>query len=567
MSQILRRQLVSIVFKNRSLTKIFPTETILKLDSRCFVTNSMLFNYNKLSEKSQQTEKKEYFSNSVSDLNLNNKKSYNQFNQAKNLKNKRFNDKYEQIGMEDAEPVEYNNKNLQYASENEFDKYDLNADFLNHLKELGYKKPFEIQEKTLDYTLGGRDLVGKAFTGSGKTLAFAIPIINKILNCQNLMSPYPKCLILSPTRELCLQLTRCFQELAPNLRCLAIYGGSDYESQIRPLRRGIDIICATPGRLNDLINRNYFVTKEIETICLDEADELLTPNFELQIKDVIQMSNTKQMMMFSATINKNVVKLIRQYMKDPKFVDLTEGQKFKLPTNIDHCVIRYNRNNHAELIKHYLNEYKSDRCIVFTNTKIDAKVLNEDLYDIGIKSNDLHSDHSQNKRARILGDFRKGKTNVLVATDVAARGLDIQEVNLVVQIGFPMSGVEYYIHRSGRCGRAGRIGTSIMVLNSHEKIDRELIRLVKLTELDIPAYIQDSNDFDSRTILKENFDSNRRNEAYLQNKKHKKRFHSNDISMGKFGSHNIHETFGNQKHYKKSYQQNSFIRFKNDDDY
>ncbi len=240
---------------------------------------------------------------------------------------------------------------------------------LSRLKELGYDRPFEIQEATLRQSLEGRDLVGKAFTGSGKTLAFAIPIISKILNSPNKASLNPKCLILSPTRELCLQLQTCIQDLAPYLKCLAIYGGADYLSQVRPLRGKVDIVCATPGRLRDLMQRGDFVTKDIETVCLDEADVLLNPQFQEQIQDVIELSNKKQMLMFSATINKNVVELVKKYMDNPAFIDLTKGQRFKLPANIEHCLVKYESRDPTPLISHYISEYSADKCIVFTSTK------------------------------------------------------------------------------------------------------------------------------------------------------------------------------------------------------
>ncbi len=256
-----------------------------------------------------------------------------------------------------------------YSNADSFDKYNLPAELLKRMKELGYEKPFEIQEATLKQSLEGRDLVGKAFTGSGKTLAFAIPIITKILNSANRTSRNPKCLILSPTRELCLQLQTCIQELAPYLKCLAIYGGADYNSQVMPLRGKVDIVCATPGRLRDLMQRGTFVTSDIETVCLDEADELLNPQFQEQIQDVIELSNKKQMLMFSATINKNVVELVRKYMQDPVFVDLTKGQRFKLPANIEHCLVRCDHRDPTALISHYISEYSAEKCIVFTKTK------------------------------------------------------------------------------------------------------------------------------------------------------------------------------------------------------
>lgn len=190
-----------------------------------------------------------------------------------------------------------------------------------------------------------RDLIGKAETGSGKTLAFAIPIILKVLNSSNKQKGrrLPKCLVLSPTRELCLQLYRAIQDLAPKLRCVALYGGAGLNSQIRELERGVDIVCATPGRLRDLSERKSFNKEHLELICLDEADELLTPNFLDQIEDILESDSDnpikRQMLMFSATVNKNVYSIVKRYMKKPEVVDLTSGDTAsKVPKNVKHYV-------------------------------------------------------------------------------------------------------------------------------------------------------------------------------------------------------------------------------------
>lgn len=464
----------------------------------------------------------------------------------------------EQVDNEDAEPVEYTNEVIDYSKQgdmNGFAKYDLPAELLERMNVLGYNKPFEIQEKTLEETLKGRDLVGKAFTGSGKTLAFAIPIIAKILNSPN-KHRNPKCIVLSPTRELCIQLQKCIQELAPKLRCLAVYGGGNYGEQMSYFRGHVDIICATPGRLKDFMGKNVFNIDSIETVCLDEADELLTPNFQEQIQDVLELSNKKQVLMFSATINKNVVSLIRQYMENPAFVDLTKGQKYKLPSNIEHCLVR-TRSSYdvSPLITHYLKEEGTDRCIVFCKTKMQAKQLNQQLRRQRISASDLHSDYSQSRRSSILSQFRNGQLNVLVATDVAARGLDIPEVNLVIQIGFPANGVEYYIHRSGRCGRAGRVGKCILIDDGLSSIDSELFRLVKFTRLQIPEEVQEKMEATMGDDRNNNFDdsmyNNRSSSNFTSNYNNRSRSYDSNRSYDSPSYNN------NRQGYNKSYDNSS----------
>ncbi|RMZ93704.1 DEAD DEAH box helicase, partial [Brachionus plicatilis] len=182
--------------------------------------------------------------------------------------------------FENAEPVQASGQQIDYSNTKDlsFRDYNIPEQLLSRIDQLGFTSPFEIQEKTLKHTLDGKDLVGKAFTGSGKTLAFAIPIVSRILTSEN-KSRFPKCLVLSPTRELCLQLTKAIQELSPSLKCISVLGGTGYESQIRALNGKVDIVCATPGRLRDLMNRKNFIADDIEIVCLDEADELLNPNF------------------------------------------------------------------------------------------------------------------------------------------------------------------------------------------------------------------------------------------------------------------------------------------------
>ncbi|CAF0717735.1 unnamed protein product [Brachionus calyciflorus] len=474
-------------------------------------------------------------------------------------RNDRFGSKEEDF--ENAEPVEPTGTKVDYLNKehHNFGNFNIPEKLLARLKELGYTQPFEIQEKTLPHTLAGKDLVGKAFTGSGKTLAFAIPIISQIIKSENKNSRYPKCLVLSPTRELCLQLTKTIQDLAPDMKCLSIVGGTGYEYQISALNQKVDIVCATPGRLKDLMNRKNFIPDDIEIICLDEADELLNPNFQEQIHDVIEMTNKKQMLMFSATINKSVQGIIGTYMKNPVTVDLTEGQKQKLPANIEHFVVKAGESNFNDIIVHCIDKFKSERCIVFTNMKRDAIRLNFNLSRNGFRCSDLHSDLSQRKREDILRKFRTGYYNIIIATDVAARGIDIPEVDLVIQAGAPSNGVDFYIHRSGRTGRAGRAGRSILIEDgTKENFMRMITRLVKFKPLELPDHMAEKislpTNFEERprsfNERPRSFDGRPRN--FDERPRFKKNYESRDYDRSNMNR--FTKSFNKDRNYERFYK-------------
>jgi len=225
----------------------------------------------------------------------------------------------------------------------------------------------------------------------------------------------------------------------------------------------------------------------------------LTPNFIEQIKDVIEATNKSQMLMFSATINKSVSGLVKKYMKEPVVVDLTGGKKQQIPENIEHFIVRASERNHVQLIQHFLDEFKSQRCIVFSQTKRYATTLNYKLNGLGIKTSDLHSDISQSRRENILEKFRRGFFKVLVATDVAARGIDIPEIDLILQLNAPNT-VDYYIHRSGRTGRGGRPGKSILIDDGKSSmVPRELFRLIKFKEISVPSEIYNNSRFSEKS--------------------------------------------------------------------
>ena len=358
-----------------------------------------------------------------------------------------------------------------------FSNFDLPEGLVEHLKKIGYSTAFDIQAKTLPHTLKGKDVIGRAITGSGKTLAFALPIVTTVMKSPRARTP--KAIIITPTRELCNQVTDAVAKLSRNVRCLALYGGTSIERQSSILRRGVDVVCCTPGRMNDHIRNGRLVLDNIRLVILDEADLILTPQFRDQIEDMLEtVPEEKQMMLFSATMPPDVRHLTRMYMNDPVTVDLSPTGN-RVPKSIEHLVMWMNRGSKKEeLITNLLKEHNSQRAIVFTPTKRMASGLSNSLYAMGIEADDMHSDIGQAAREKRLRDFRMGYSSVIVATDVAARGIDIPEIDMVIQVHVPPSGIEYYIHRAGRTGRMGKPGKSVLLLHN-EPESRQFLRQLK----------------------------------------------------------------------------------------
>jgi superfamily II DNA/RNA helicase len=335
----------------------------------------------------------------------------------------------------------------------------------------GIIKPFPIQAETLPLALNGRDILAQARTGSGKTLAFALPALNYLLN-----HPFPgvadekdpEILVLAPTRELCQQVESVFQELGGQLgiKTMAVYGGTGYDSQIASITRGIDVIVATPGRLIDLMQRGELSLAQVKIMVLDEADEMLDLGFADAVEKILAATNTdRQTLLFSATFSANIVGISRKYMKNPTRVtveaELTEGSGTAKITQI---IWRAHQMDKIEILKMLFSSDLGDRAIVFTNTKRNAQRVSDDLVALGINSVTIHGDMQQQARERSFARFSEGKAQVLVATDVAARGLDVDAVTLVVNLECP-DDERSYTHRIGRTGRAGKVGTALTLID------------------------------------------------------------------------------------------------------
>ncbi len=323
-----------------------------------------------------------------------------------------------------------------------------------------------IQIQSLPFTMSGQDLIGRARTGTGKTLAFALPIIEKMQPSRE-RGRAPRAIILAPTRELAKQVAGEFEATAPNLRVVTVYGGAPYSPQERSLMGGVDIVVGTPGRLIDHLDRGNLDLSKIEFAVLDEADEMLNVGFLEPVERILADTPAeRQTLFFSATLTREVLSLARRLLKNPKLVDLVGEESGKTSQTVEHLAVKVGKSR-TRVLCDLLTVYNPEKAIVFTRTKREVDELALELIGRGLEAEGLHGDMAQSQRERALASFRSGMVRVLVATDVAARGLDIAEVDLVVQYHMPQD-TEAYIHRSGRTGRAGRSGRALVLFGDRE---------------------------------------------------------------------------------------------------
>jgi ATP-dependent RNA helicase RhlE len=352
-----------------------------------------------------------------------------------------------------------------------FENLNLIEPITRALKTKGYIQPTPIQAKAIPVILSGKDILGCAQTGTGKTAAFAIPIL-QILHNEKASQPAGKnirSLILTPTRELALQIDENIAEYGKHtgLKHAVIFGGVSYKSQIDALRRGIDILVATPGRLLDLMNQKYVHLEHIELFVLDEADRMLDMGFINDVKKVIaKLSDDRQTMLFSATMPTAIKKLAAKILNDPQYIAVTPpAQTVDL---ISQSVYYVDKKNKKSLLLHLLQDTSIDSALVFTRTKHGANKVVEELNKKGIKADAIHGNKSQSARQSALTRFKKKQTRVLVATDIASRGIDVEDLSHVINYEMPEV-PETYVHRIGRTGRAGASGVAISFCDSEEK--------------------------------------------------------------------------------------------------
>lgn len=355
---------------------------------------------------------------------------------------------------------------------------------LKALNDKGYQTPTPIQEQAISQVLHKKDLLGVAQTGTGKTAAFAIPIIQSIVNSENHHKGI-KALIVTPTRELAIQINdniRAYSKYC-KLKHTVVFGGVKQNAQVQSLKGGIDILVATPGRLLDLMDQGYISLSKIEIFVLDEADRMLDMGFIHDIRKLLKvLPHKRQSLFFSATMPPDILKLSKQILHHPIKVEVTPAAT--TAQTVKQQMYYTNRTSKKELLLHLLKDPSMDQVLVFTRTKRGADRLAKDLTKKQIKAAAIHGDKAQNQRQRSLKDFKSGKLRVLVATDIAARGIDIDKLNYVVNYEIPNE-PETYVHRIGRVGRAGESGTAISLSEPEENAFVKDIE--KLTREKIPA--------------------------------------------------------------------------------
>jgi superfamily II DNA/RNA helicase len=337
------------------------------------------------------------------------------------------------------------------------------AETIEALESVGITRAFAIQELTLPIALGGADVIGQARTGTGKTLGFGIPILQRVLGPAEGADGVPQALVVVPTRELCVQVTRDIEAAGRtrNVRVMSVYGGRAYEPQIKTLQDGVDVVVGTPGRLIDLAERGDLVLGKVRILVLDEADEMLDLGFLPDIEKILKMiPDQRQTMLFSATMPGPIVTLARQFMKQPVHIRAEEPDENRTVPEVDQHIFRAHAMDKIEMLSRVLQAEGRGLTMVFCRTKRTAQKVSDELVERGFAAAAVHGDLGQGAREQALRAFRAGKVDVLVATDVAARGIDVAGVTHVVNYQCPED-EKTYLHRIGRTGRAGASGDAV----------------------------------------------------------------------------------------------------------
>ena len=359
-----------------------------------------------------------------------------------------------------------------------FEELGVSQEIRKAIEEMGYENPMPVQEEVIPYLLGnGNDVVALAQTGTGKTAAFGLPLIQKIdvKNC------VPQALVLCPTRELCLQIAgdlTDYSKYITDLKIFHSYGGSSIDSQIRSMKRGVHIIVATPGRLIDLMERKVARLETVRDVVMDEADEMLNMGFTDSINTILEnVPKDRNTLMFSATMSPEIARIAKTYLHDAK--EITIGTKNEGSKNVNHVAYIVHAKDKYLALKRVVDFYPQIYGIVFCRTRKETQEIADKLIQDGYSADSLHGELSQAQRDLVMQKFRQRHLQLLVATDVAARGLDVDSLTHVINYGLP-DDIESYTHRSGRTGRAGKTGISIAVINLREKGKmREIERIIK----------------------------------------------------------------------------------------
>jgi len=342
---------------------------------------------------------------------------------------------------------------------------NLAAPVLRAIEELGYEQPFPIQSRCIPHLLAGRDLIGIAQTGTGKTAAFALPLLSRL----DLATAKPQVLVLAPTRELAIQVSEAFQRYAGRMKgfhIVPIYGGQEYSGQLRHLRRGVHVVVGTPGRIMDHLTRGSLVLDALQTLVLDEADEMLRMGFLDDVEWILKHTpDQHQTALFSATMPAPIQKVAQTYLKDPSEVRIEAETVTVEHTEQRACLVH--GHDKLDALTRLLETADFDGMLIFVRTRTATVELVERIEARGFACDALNGDMNQKARERTIGRFRSGKLDILIATDVAARGIDVPRISHVINFDIPYD-VEAYIHRIGRTGRAGRNGTAITFVTARE---------------------------------------------------------------------------------------------------
>lgn len=397
-----------------------------------------------------------------------------------------------------------------------FGDYSISLEIKQNLENLGFKRPTDIQFKSIPPILKGEDVLAIAQTGTGKTAAFAIPIISILQEMKHSVRYEEglKCIVMVPTRELALQITEVFVKLSTgtNVEALCLFGGVEQAPQIEKIEKGIDILIATPGRMFDLIYQKHLKITKVEILVLDEADHMLDLGFIKDIQDVKKfLPKQHQTLFFSATINEQIKKVAYSLVSNPIRIQISP--KDPVAKNITHSVAFVEMDDKRFFLERVINENPESKILVFVRTKVRAERVKLAMQRVGIESETIHGDKEQMDRLTVLNKFREGEVKILIATDVSARGIDIANVDYVVNYDLP-DVPENYVHRVGRTGRGMQKGLAVSFCATEEKpilaeIEGFMGKAIRVLELDKSEYAEtidfskDTTNFDLNALLKE----------------------------------------------------------------
>ncbi len=375
-----------------------------------------------------------------------------------------------------------------------FDDYSISFEIKRNLGKMGFKRPTDIQFRAIPSILKGEDVLAIAQTGTGKTAAFAIPVVSMIHDLKQRARSAPiRCVVLVPTRELALQITEVFDQIAHHTRVktVCVFGGVDQDQQIERLEDGVDILIATPGRMFDLSSQGYIDLSRVEILILDEADQMLALGFYKDIEDVMQkIKRSHQTLFFSATIDDKIKKLAYTIVKTPIRIEI--APKDRISKNITHAVAHVAMDDKRFFLERLIRQHPDAKILVFVRTKVRAERVAAALARMNIGSQTIHGDKEQTARLKTMQDFKKGHNQVMIATDVSARGIDIPQVDFVINYDLPEE-TEKYVHRVGRTGRGVHKGRAIAFCSPEEQplldaMEAFLERPVTVLEIDREDY-------------------------------------------------------------------------------